>query len=98
MITRLVKMTFKSEHIGDFEQLFNQYKHAIRSSPGCIHLELLKDIEQPQVFFTFSRWETELDLNNYRHSDTFGVVWPRTKAMFSEKPEAWSTQAMEVIK
>ena len=39
-------------------------------------------------FFTFSHWESEADLNAYRESALFGEVWPKTKALFYDKPQA----------
>ncbi len=96
MINRFVKMTFDSACIDAFKQLFDEHKKAIRNSPGCLYLELLNDIKHPHIFFTYSKWETEEDLNKYRHSATFKEVWPKTKVLFCEKAEAWSTKAMEV--
>ena len=96
MINRFVKMTFDNQCIDAFKVLFNEHKQAIRNSPGCLHLELLNDIKHPHIFFTYSKWETEADLNNYRQSPTFKEVWPKTKVLFSHKPEAWSMTAMEV--
>jgi len=42
------------------------------------------------VFFTYSYWEHPDFLEQYRNSDFFKGVWTKTKALFSEKPEAWS--------
>ncbi len=90
MIIRIVRMTFQENKVKDFLVLFKEYKEAIRNQPGCTYLELWKDIHQLNSYSTFSHWESEEDLNNYRHSETFGKVWPATKALFSEKPIAYS--------
>jgi len=42
------------------------------------------------VFFTYSYWKTEEDLENFRKSDLFKNVWSKTKPFFNAKPEAWS--------
>ncbi|MBK6263896.1 antibiotic biosynthesis monooxygenase [Marivirga sp. S37H4] len=98
MIIRLVRMTFKEDKIQDFLELFNEYKEAIRNQPGCTHLELLKDIHHPNSYSTYSHWQSEEELNNYRHSETFGKVWPATKALFSEKPVAHSFEQSVILK
>lgn len=90
MITRIVKMTFKEESISTFEKLFEQYKEEIASQPGCSKLQLLQDVNRPEIFMTYSWWNSEDDLDAYRHSDTFKLVWPATKVLFAAKPEAWS--------
>jgi heme-degrading monooxygenase HmoA len=90
MIKRLVKMTFKENSCDQFESIFYSYRDKIAGAQGCQHLELWKDIDQPNVYFTYSIWEDVADLERYRHSDTFKVVWPLTKALF-ESPAVVST-------
>lgn len=94
MITRLVKMHFLSEKTSEFTTLFNQYKQDIAGFPGCLKLELMQDIGQADVFFTYSVWDSEESLNKYRESALFEKVWGRTRQLFKYKPEAWS---MEVL-
>ena len=90
MLIRIVKMTFKPENISSFERIFKTSSHRIRSFQGCSHVELLQDMENPAVFFTYSHWETPDDLQAYRESDFFKEVWGRTREFFAERPMAWS--------
>ena len=90
MIRRIVKMTFENSKIPDFLESFNKNRVAIRNFQGCQHLELWRDVKEENVFFTYSIWESEEDLNAYRHSELFQGVWKLTKSMFSEKASAWS--------
>ena len=83
-------MTFEKENIPSFERIFKASSSQIRSFPGCLHLELLQDRENPQVFFTYSHWETEADLQAYRESDFFRKVWGQTRSLFGQPPRAWS--------
>ncbi len=92
MIKRFVKMTFKPEHIQDFKTLFNSKKEFIAAMEGCSHVELLQDINNPNIFFTFSIWEDPKFLEAYRQSQLFEDVWAKTKVLFGDKPEAWSLQ------
>jgi quinol monooxygenase YgiN len=90
MIRRVVKMTFQTDKVDTFSTLFEATKQRIRNFPGCRHLELWQHHHQKNVFFTFSHWDSEEALNNYRHSDLFRTTWSQTKILFAEKPEAWS--------
>lgn len=92
MITRLVKMTFAPEKVNDFLELFNESKERIAGFPGCQHLKLLNDKASGNIFFTYSIWDKEESLENYRNSELFESVWSRTKVLFAAKPEAWSTE------
>jgi heme-degrading monooxygenase HmoA len=65
-------------------------KTRIRNAEGNRLLELYQDKNDPRIFFTYSYWETEEDLENYRRSELFYDVWTFTKKLFNAKPEAWS--------
>lgn len=90
MITRIVRMEFEPEKVDDFLTVFNASKSRIRHFPGVQHLELHRDAGQPNVFYTYSIWNSESDLEAYRHSDLFKSVWSKTKILFSAKPKAFS--------
>jgi heme-degrading monooxygenase HmoA len=83
-------MTFREDAVEEFTTLFEERKAAIRAFNGCTHLELWQDTKHPNVFFTYSHWLTETDLNHYRFSEFFKDTWGRTKALFKDKPQAWS--------
>jgi heme-degrading monooxygenase HmoA len=83
-------MTFREESVNDFKTLFDERKDTIKSFTGCTHLELWQDVRHPNVFFTYSHWESEVDLDHYRFSEFFKDTWSRTKALFQDKPQAWS--------
>ncbi len=90
MFVRIVKMSFHPEKIEEFLANFNAKKEFIRKSPGCNLLELYRDKTNSDIFFTYSYWDTEQDLENYRNSDLFKGVWAQTKVLFNDKPLAWS--------
>ena len=90
MFVRIVKMSFAEENINAFLANFETNKHQIRNFEGCLFLELYRDKQHTNIFFTYSHWETELDLERYRHSELFKAVWSNTKPLFNDKPQAWS--------
>jgi hypothetical protein len=94
MIKRIVKMTFQANKIEIFKVLFEARKEQIRGFNGCEYLELLQNVNQPNIFFTYSFWNSETDLNAYRDSELFKDTWAKTKVLFDEKPEAWSVDSV----
>lgn len=90
MIVRIVKMTFKPAEIARFQELFVAWKPEIRNFPGCLYLELLHDVNDPRIFFTYSHWNEPADLEKYRVSEIFGSVWPQVKQMFDQPALAWT--------
>jgi quinol monooxygenase YgiN len=89
-ITRIVRMEFAPEKVEDFLTLFNATKTQIRHFPGVLHLELHRDAEKPNVFYTYSIWENAGALEAYRVSALFASVWSRTKVLFAGRPQAFS--------
>jgi quinol monooxygenase YgiN len=94
MIVRIVKLSIRENHRDDFFNLFEKNKAVITSFKGCIKVELLKDISNRNIFFTYSHWEEIDDLENYRESKIFKSIWEKTKSYFCDKPEAWSLKKM----
>lgn len=98
MLIRIVKLTLKKENIASFEQIFEETKNFIRNFEGCLHLELYQDREHSNIFFTYSQWEKEENLETYRKSEFFRNVWGKTKLLFDDKPEAWSVNRIKSVK
>ena len=94
MFTRIVKMNFEKENISTFLKNFEEVKDKIRNFPGCCFLELYQDKNNEAIFFTYSRWKDESNLENYRNSELFKEVWSQTKPMFSERAQAWSVDTL----
>lgn len=97
MLVRIVKMNFNEGSIEAFKVFFDERKQKIRNFKGCLHLELWQDKTHSNIFFTYSRWENETSLTQYRNSSFFRETWQQTKLMFSAKAEAWSIDSIVVL-
>jgi len=94
MFVRIVKLSFHEENIPAFLENFELMKEKIRNAPGNRFLELYQDKNNKCIFFTYSYWETEQDLEDYRNSELFDGIWNFTKKLFNDKPEAWSVDKL----
>lgn len=97
MITRIVKMQFEEGEIENFKRLFEERKSLIRNFEGCTHLELWQDKSNPSIFFTYSWWDSEVQLNAYRDSDFFEDTWRLTRQKFAARPEAWTVDTLHEL-
>lgn len=95
MITRVVKMQFKTELEGQFLGVFHHAQDKIRGAEGCLEMRLYKVKSEHVIYMTISRWENEEFLEKYRKSDLFRTTWAATKALFSGTPEAWTLELHE---
>ena len=91
-------MSFEPSKIDEFLSNFDANKNSIRNFEGCNFLELYRDQNNTTVFFTYSYWNSEQSLENYRQSDLFKSVWAKTKPLFNAKPEAWSVEKLHSLK
>lgn len=90
-------MRFQEDKIEAFLNNFEEVKHHIRNFEGNRFLELYQDKNDKRIFFTYSYWENEEALENYRKSSLFDGVWTYTKTLFSDKPEAWSVDRLVTL-
>lgn len=84
-------MIFREKEIPAFIEIFNSSCSKIRSFDGCCDLTLLQSQDDKRIFFTISIWNSSHDLEKYRSSELFQTTWSKTKILFEEKPEAWTT-------
>ncbi len=97
MLIRIVKLSLEEKYIQKFISNFDNQKKYIRNFSGCQFLEFYQDKNSKNIFFTYSYWDSEEALNNYRHSDLFKGIWSETKPMFNAKPEAWSVDKLDSL-
>jgi quinol monooxygenase YgiN len=97
MLIRIVRMTFQESKTADFLAIFDQSKQKIRTFPGCRHLELLRDLDQPAVYVTYSHWESPEALEQYRRSALFKTTWAATKLLFADRATAFSVERIEEV-
>jgi quinol monooxygenase YgiN len=89
-IIRIVRLSFREDKVEDFMHIYKTSKDRIKSFEGCTHLELFRDQNHDNVFYTFSKWKSNDCLENYRISELFKTTWIKTKALFNSKPKAFS--------
>lgn len=95
MITRIVKLSISSHQCDNFIAFFNENKATINNFKGCVNVELLKEQDSGNIFFTYSHWENNQALENYRNSTIFESIWEKTKTFFCDRPEAWSLNKID---
>lgn len=96
MLIRIVRMTFQTGQLDEFLAIFARSHQKIRAVPGCCRLDLLRDLDNPNVRTTYSLWESPEALEAYRQSDLFRTTWAATKVLFAEKAVAFSAEKIDL--
>ena len=89
-IIRIVRLSFEPKHIKTFLNIYNDKKSTILAFDGCRQLQLKQDFNQSNVYYTYSHWDSNLDLENYKASNFFEVTWAQTKLLFNDRPQAFT--------
>lgn len=95
---RIVKLSIDPEKLDEFFAYFEQIKDRVRYFEGNNFLEIYQDRNKPSTVFTYSIWDSEEYLENYRKSEVFQEIWKVFKTYFNGKPEAWSTDVLYSLK
>lgn len=90
MLTRLVRMRFQPDRVDAFLALYAVMRPKIVSQPGCRSVQLVREIDDPAAFATWSVWESAAALEAYRTSAFFRQYWPQVRALFRQPAEAVS--------
>ena len=98
MLIRIVRMTFRPDAVPAFLEIFAASQPKIEAQPGCRSVRLWRDSGAPHILATYSIWESEAALNQYRRSELFGAVWPRTKALFAEPAQTFSFEEVSDLR
>ena len=89
---RIVKLTFTPDSIDLFLAHFETVKDIVNNYPGCNGMQMLQDINNPFICFTYSNWNGPADLEAYRNSEQFKTIWSTIKPWFGARAEAWSVE------
>lgn len=96
MIVRIVHLKIEPEKIADALRLISGVAPKVRGMEGCTYLEILRDVKSGNSVTTYSHWDSESDLNSYRHSEVFKEFWSLVKPHFSEPARAWSSDRIDM--
>ena len=91
MIKRVVRLTLKDDaSINAFQEIYRSRNPFTKGVKGCREVKVLKDVDHDDVYYTFSIWDSNEDLEAYRQSNYFAETWPMVKAQLAKRAEAFS--------
>ena len=81
-IVRLIHVNVDPSQAGEAERIWQEdcAKLMIRQ-PGCISEQLLKCIDAPGEYISYSEWESQEDIERYRQSDDHKVIQQHARAL-----------------
>lgn len=92
MITRIVKMSVKKDKVKDFVRYFEKYNEEIKIFDGCEHHDFLEDKNDASVFFTYTTWKSERQIERYRRSETHRLHKQKLQEFYEKDDSAWTVE------
>jgi quinol monooxygenase YgiN len=74
MIVSTARVIGKPENRTEFLQTIRPLLQPIQSAKGCLMFGFYVDAADENTFLLIGEWESDSDLENYRHSDDFAVL------------------------
>jgi len=95
MITRIVKVKLKSEHVEEFNAFMETFTKTTKEFKNNHHVDYFADMDEPSNFHIYTIWKTEGALSKFRNSDLNKDFIQRIVDWSSAKHSAWTVQNMQ---
>lgn len=87
-VVRLIHVKVAKDQNDEAERLWNQdCGPVMREVPGCISEKLLKCMDEPGEYISFSEWESEKAIEDYRKSDAHKKIQQHSRNLQGAKAE-----------
>ncbi|OGQ93103.1 MAG: hypothetical protein A2253_03090 [Deltaproteobacteria bacterium RIFOXYA2_FULL_55_11] len=74
-IVRLIYVTVTADQIGEAERIWkNHCAPLMIQQPGCLSEKLLKCIDTPGEFISYSEWDSQASIEQYRKSQAHAEI------------------------
>lgn len=85
-VVRLIHVKVPQDQKDEAERLWNEdCGPVMREVPGCISEKLLKCMDEPGEYISFSEWESEKAIEDYRKSDAHKKIQQHSRNLQGAK-------------
>ncbi|MBI4524437.1 MAG: antibiotic biosynthesis monooxygenase [Deltaproteobacteria bacterium] len=81
-IARLIYVTVPQDQMSEAERIWKQHCAPLMiQQPGCISEELLKCVDAPGEYISYSEWEDEAAIDRYKTSQAHDEIRRHTRGL-----------------
>ncbi|MFA6400631.1 MAG: antibiotic biosynthesis monooxygenase [Salinivirgaceae bacterium] len=92
MITRIIKVKIKPEHLEAFKKYIIQFLKEARDYKNIHHADCFADLDEQFHFHIYTIWQTEGALNKFRRTETNLTLKNNLKEWCSSPYAAWTVE------
>ncbi len=82
-------MTLKEAHVDSFKKRIPIISIEVRRVSGCMHNDIFRDKNKDNVFYSYTIWNSEEDIEKYLNSQYYKEIWNDLWDYFKIEPQAW---------
>lgn len=94
MITRIVKVKLKKEHVDDFNMFMEKFAKDAREFTNNHHVDFFADMDEPSHYHIYTIWKTEGALSKFRNSEINREFKQKITDWSIKKYSAWTVENM----
>lgn len=83
-------MHIKTKDIVKFRDTFTNYQSQIKDFKGCMQHDIFCDKEKEEIYYSYTIWDSEKNLNKYRKSTLLKEINTNIIQYCSKDPQAWT--------
>lgn len=92
MILRIVKIKIDEVKIDTFKLFMKNLRNEKLRLKGCLHFDYFHEKKNKNIYYTYTIWENEKHLNQYKKSELFKKVISTLNSLSIEEPRAWTIE------
>ena len=89
MIIRVVKIPIKDASINSFIKRIPIISNEVRRVSGCIHNDIFRDKMKENIFYSYTIWNSDEDIEKYLGSQYYKDIWGDLWDYFEGTPKSW---------
>jgi heme-degrading monooxygenase HmoA len=94
-IVRLIHVKVDPSQTGEAERIWKEDCAPLMiTQPGCLSEQLLKCMDAPGEYISYSEWETQEDIDRYRDSDDHKLIQSHSRGLQGAKAEVKRYEAV----
>lgn len=87
-------MTVKEQYIDSFRKRVPVISNEVRRVSGCMHNDIFRDRNNDNIFYSYTIWSSEEDIERYLKSMYYKEIWGDIWDYFKKEPMAWKIDNM----
>ncbi|MBT3791577.1 MAG: antibiotic biosynthesis monooxygenase [Rhodospirillales bacterium] len=95
-ISRVILINVPEGQEADAERVWKEdCSTLMRKQKGCTAEKLLRSLDRPGLFISYSEWDSQVDIDRYRDSEDHKSIQSESRALQGGRAVVWRYEVVE---